>query len=141
MIVISHFVNIYDIMTIVPLIIFEGSMTESTFHLAIEFDGVLGLHDETLVVVAIVLRVHLEMDRTANELLHTVQAMDDAITFVEGGEVTCNLISHSTLSMLFVEVTLVCLRCTCFFGLEKGFEVSLYDEGCPCAIAKIAERE
>ena len=67
--------------------------------------------------------------------------MDDAIRFVEVGEVTLDFVADSAWSMLFIEVSLVISTWTCFFGLDECLEVRLDDEGYPCAIAEIAEGE
>ena len=71
-VVIPHFVLVSDILTILPWILLEGSMTESTVHCAIEFDVVLGGHYDAFVVILIVERLHLELADTRDEHLHTV---------------------------------------------------------------------
>ena len=67
--------------------------------------------------------------------------MDDVIRIVELGEVSIDLLSHGAWSMLFVEESFVTPRWTCFFGLDEGLEVSVDDEGRPCAIAEVGEEE
>ena len=54
--------------------------------------------------------------------------MDDMIRFVEGGELTLDLVPHCAWSMLLVQMTLVSARWTCFFGLDECFEVTVYDD-------------
>ena len=106
-----------------------------------EQECVLGCHDEAFIVVVIVDRLLLELDHTADELLDAIRSMDDAIRFVEGGEVTLDLVTHRAWTMLLVAVSLVTPRWTCFFGLDGCLEILVDDEGCPCAIAEIAEGE
>ena len=65
--------------------------------------------------------------------------MDDAIRLVEFREVALDFVADRALSMLFVEVTLMPPRRTCFFGLDQCLEVSLDEERCPGAIAEFAE--
>ena len=67
--------------------------------------------------------------------------MDDAIWFVEGVEVALDFESHNAWSMLLVEVRIVTPRWTCFLGLDPWHEVRVDDEGCPSAIAEVAEGE
>ena len=83
-------------------------------------------------------RILLEPNHAADELLQTVRAMDDAIMFVDV-EVALDFVPHSAWSMLFIEVALVTPRWTCFFWLDQRLEVHVYHEGCPCAIAEVAE--
>ena len=96
---IPHFVLVFDILPALPWIIFEGPVTESTLHWAIEFRRVLGRYDETFVVVVIVDRL-LQLPHAADELLDAIRSIDDAIRFEEGGEVTLDFVSHSAWSML-----------------------------------------
>ena len=65
--------------------------------------------------------------------------MNDAIRFVEFGEVTFDLLGHRAYAVLFGEVAFLTPRCTCVFGLDEKLEVSVYDEGYPYAFAEFAE--
>ena len=65
--------------------------------------------------------------------------MDDAIGFVESGEVTLDFLTQSALPMLFVQGTLVTSRWTCFLGLYQSLEMREDEEWCPCAIAESAK--
>ena len=84
-------------------------------------------------------RLLLELDHPTDELLDAIRTMDDAIRFVEGGEVTLDLVSHCAWSMLLVELSVVTPRWTCFFGWDQGLEVRVDEEGCSAAIAEVAE--
>ena len=67
--------------------------------------------------------------------------MDDAIRFIERGEVTLDFVYHSAWSMLLVEVRLVSAHWACFFSFDEGLEVRVDDEGCWGSIPEIAEGE
>ena len=96
-------------------------------------------HDESFVVVVIVDRLLLELDHSTDELLHAIRSMDDAIRFVEGGEVAFDFVSHRAWSMLLVEVSLVSARWDCFFCLDERLEVRLDDDRRPGPIGEVAE--
>ena len=89
------------------------------------------------VIVLVIHRLLLEPTHAAYELLHTVRSMDDAICFVEVGEVTLDFVPDRALSMLFLEVTLMSQRLTCLFKLDTRLEVSVYEECCLCALVKL----
>ena len=69
MVMISHFVLVLDILSILAWIIFEGTMTEATLHCSIELHCVLWCHDESLVVVVVIHCLLLELDHAVDELL------------------------------------------------------------------------
>ena len=68
---------------------------------------VQGSHDEPSVVVVIVHRLPIELDHSMDEPLHVMRSRDDAISFVEGGELAINFVSTGAWSMFLVEVSLV----------------------------------
>ena len=138
---IPHFVLVLDILSLLARVIFERSMTETTFHCAIVIIDVLWCHDESFFVVVVVHCLLLKLDHTGDEPLHTVGSVDDAIRFVELGEVTLYFVSNSAWLMLFLEVTPVSPSWSCFFGYDECFKIRIYDEWCSVAIAEISQGE
>ena len=84
--VIPHFIIVFDILSVLPLIIFEGALSEGALHCAIEFHLVLVCPEESVIIVVVIGRLLLELAHSLDELLHTVRAMDDAIWVVEVGK-------------------------------------------------------
>ena len=104
MVVISHFVLVFDILTLLVWIIFEGSMTEATLHGSFEFVDVIWCNDEAFLVVVVIYRVLLESHHAGYELLHIVGPVDCVIRFVELAELALDFVSPIARSMLFVEM-------------------------------------
>ena len=126
---IPHLVLVLYILSILPGIEFEGPVTDAALHCGIEFRRVLWCHDESLVIGVVFDGNLLELAHATDELLHAIRSMDDAIRFVEFGEVALDFLAHSAWTMLRLEMPFVPARWTCFFGLDEGLEVRVVDEG------------
>ena len=109
-------------------IVFEGPITDSTLHCAMEWDIVASSNVERFAVVVILHSVRLELNYARNELLDADGSMSHLISFVEGGEVALHLVADSKWLRLFVELAVVTPCWTCFHWLDKCFEVGVDEE-------------
>ena len=77
-VVIIHLILLFYILSIIPWIIFEGSMTAGALHFWTEHYRVLACHYEAFIIDITVIPLVLKLDHYAGESLKTVDSMDDA---------------------------------------------------------------